>query len=532
MAENDVETKHQSSRCKVCKITFEDIYAFADHLQSKKHIKEVMKNKYADKYLEAKAQLDAKLLENKQLKKSSERTITSKDNREILKKTTHANKDEIKKNLSPGNDDSDSSNEDNDDDTRVYHCEACMKDCIGSKTHQLHLQGKKHLKNVKKLEQLSEIQEQKVIQKSENKTKEKSAVDKKIPVTSIEKPKTSKKEIFESFVDLNSDGGSSSSNEDSDEEAEVYTCEVCEKICTGSKSFELHLQGKKHRNNVKKIKLLKEMKRKKIIPQSSEDEHEDKSLLGIIIPSSQRTNAILNCKTCNKSCVGPEAFKQHCKSTPHKKKLAEIELLKNMEAEGLAPSGQDDDETVFARCDVCDKKFSGPLPYTQHMKSSSHLKQAGQLKAMGGIKDLFITKEEDSKIYCKECGKMFSGPVPFNTHLKSSVHGKLKKKSSLLDTLEKKHPELIKTIVDDEDNTLLGCKVCHVSLTGPEVAKDHFSSTKHKKAVAKKVQFKALREKLKNKKLLNISDDGKNHRKPDSSDSSSFESEFDIISEP
>ncbi|GFT58742.1 c2H2-type domain-containing protein [Nephila pilipes] len=338
-----------------------------------------------------------------------------------------------------------------------------------------------------------------------------------------EKPKSSEKLKVDE---------STSCSETSDDEDEVYTCEVCQKICTGLVSYKLHLEGKKHSKNVKKMKLLKKMRQDKLIPEVEAEPKED-TLLDKLMPHTQLASANIECKVCKKKCIGPEAFKQHCKSASHQKKVATGELLKNMEQEGLSPV-KANDETFFAHCDICMKGFSGPLPYMQHMESFAHLKQERHLEQMSKIKDLVINKDESSKFSCKECGKLFSGPVPFNAHLKSSAHGKTKKKNTLMDTLQKKHPEMLKAIItensddsDEDNNVMLGCKVCHMVFSGPEVAEDHFSSSKHKKAVKKKAEFRKFKQLQKAEKLT-----GSGGEKKSNSDvSSDFEDEFDIITE-
>ncbi|CAL1265029.1 unnamed protein product [Larinioides sclopetarius] len=431
------DPKGDTKICKVCKIPFSDIYTYAEHLESKQHMKGVMKKKYGEKYLAAKAKLDEKDLEE-DAKSPVNILNVSKEISKPVKKATNVVEKPVKSPISSSTKDSSGSDEDSDDD-----------------------------------------------------------------------------------------------------DDEVYTCEVCKKVCTGLLTYQLHLQGKKHLKNVRKVTLLKEMKEQKMIPEVSDEPKED-TLFDRLFPQSRHNSPNLECKVCKKKCLGPEAFKQHCKSESHKKKVATEELLKGMETEGLSPAKDqnDDDDSVFAHCDLCSKGFSGPLPYMQHMKSTAHLKQERHMQALGKIKNLIISKEEDSKFKCKECGKMFSGPVPFNAHLKSSAHGKMKKKSELMDSLEKKHPELIKTPApensdesDEDDSVLLGCKVCHMVFSGPEAANDHFTSSKHKKAVKKKAMFKKLKQQQKAGKLL-ASSNGAKEAKSDSDDSSEFEEEFDIIQEP
>ncbi|GFX20966.1 c2H2-type domain-containing protein [Trichonephila clavipes] len=421
-------------KCKACQITFPDIYAYTEHLESKEHAKGLMKKKYGEKYLQAKAKLDGETLENES-KISEEKP---KPPKEILK----------------------------------------APDIKSFKTH------------------------------------------------------TEKAKISENLkVDE-----SSNSSETSDDEADVYTCEVCKKVCTGFITYKLHLEGKKHIKNVQKIALMKKLKEDKLLPEV-EAQPKEGNFLDKLIPPTQLSFAKIECKVCKKKCVGPEAFRQHCKSASHQKKLAAEDLLKNMEKEGLSPS-KGGDETYFAHCDICMKDFSGPLPYIQHMESLAHLKQERHLDQMNRIKDLVISKEETSKLICKECDKMFSGPVPFNAHLRSAIHGKAEKKNELLNSLQKKHPEMIKTTVgdnsddsDEDDNVMLGCKICRMVFSGPEVAQDHFSSSKHQKAVKKKAQFKKFKQQQKAGRLLDISGGKKKSKQSNGDVSSEFEEEFDIITE-
>ncbi|XP_015915935.1 zinc finger protein 346 [Parasteatoda tepidariorum] len=354
-------------KCKICQMTFSDIYAYTDHLESKQHVKGIMKQKYGQKYLEAKEMLE---------EKHSKNNIESSENGSIEEKTN---------------------------------------------THE------------------------------------------------------------------------SEKDDDSDtDEDDVYTCDVCEKICTGLINYKLHLSGNKHLKKLKQIKTMKELKEKQMIPNGYKAP--DTDLLSQIMSKNVYASSDLMCEICNVKCTGPEVFKQHCKGEAHKKKEVKLRLKKEMEADGMpANTSREDFEDTYS-CDVCSKAFTGILPYKQHLESTTHLKQKRKNQSLEKVKDLCITSSSNAKLRCKECNKTFTGPAPFEDHLKSSSHGKLKKKKNLYEELEKNYPEMLKTSIrddsesEDSDGEIVkpACGICNMIFSGPEVALEHFSSEKHTKALKKK----------------------------------------------
>ncbi|KFM83206.1 Zinc finger protein 346, partial [Stegodyphus mimosarum] len=276
---------------------------------------------------------------------------------------------------------------------------------------------------------------------------------------------------------------------------DVYTCNICESICTGIINYNLHLAGKKHRKMENKIKLMKEIRKGGTL---SAAEHVDKNdlILDDLDVDKKFASSGITCDICSKECSGPEAFTQHLTGNSHKKNLAKQESINKDENAALKNISGD------YSCNICEKVFSGPFPYQQHLESISHLKRKDNLEELSKLNYSNINAEDSRNLQCSVCMKNFSGIIPFNIHLKSAAHQKYVRKNDILKELQKKHPELAMLPSVDSDNIkgedILVCMVCHVGFSGPESADDHFRSEKH----AKKTKIKRLSNKSSNKKQM------------------------------
>ncbi|KAG8188865.1 hypothetical protein JTE90_018271 [Oedothorax gibbosus] len=414
---------------------------------------------------------------------------------------------------------------------KVHKCKVCHIKCPDIESYVEHLESKDHNKELMKEKYGAKYLEAKA--KLDNTP----SISTKFPDEKPIRPKDQ------------SDQEQDSSNEDSsEEEVEVYTCELCRKICTGFISYQMHLNGKKHQKAVYKAKLLRKMKENDLMPKSSkENPPKEQSLLDMILGKAEYEYASqdIECEICQKKCSGPESYRQHCKSSAHQKKVAYKDLINEMITSGEGQQLTDGEGLQFSRCEVCHKNFSGLAPYQQHMAGTQHQKQAKHAEELSKIKDLIINAEDASKRFqCKECGKSFSGPVPFNDHLQSNVHAKLKKKSSQMKSLMENYPEFVKvpaSIQDSEDSDndsgpesfMLACDICHLVFSGPEAARDHVESSKHKKTIKKKALFKKSMKKKSAMKGTEASDAQKKLKKvikeTKIDSSSDSDSEFDII---
>lgn len=235
------------------------------------------------------------------------------------------------------------------------------------------------------------------------------------------------------------------------ENAEVYSCETCKKVCTGATNYKLHLLEKNHRKNLKKAEILQQLKKENIRPEN----------------------------------IAPVENIPHISNdSPH------------CLTDKLCENNNKNDLTEVPRCQVCSKSFSGLIQYTQHIQSELHSRHVLNAENLKNYQNLFI-RCEDGNIECKECKKHFNGPEPFIAHMKSPIHSKLKQKKDLLKSLLDKHPEMVvmsshanedKGSIDVTESGIF-CSSCHNVFSGPETARDHFQSPKHKKVVEEKKRF-------------------------------------------
>ncbi|GBN25921.1 hypothetical protein AVEN_83310-1 [Araneus ventricosus] len=157
------------------------------------------------------------------------------------------------------------------------------------------------------------------------------------------------------------------------------------------------------------------------------------------------------CKPCQKQFSGPEPYQQHLVSAGHKKKCGSLnEIMQSDETDFsvgnekinnnlLLGSSFAENQSVF-KCDICVMRFSGPVPYQQHLVSNGHKKKINaaelskQLATTGALpppdstlKDNYLGLGQSNtndlqKWYCDICKKQCSGPIPYHTHILSLDH--------------------------------------------------------------------------------------------------------------
>ncbi|KFM71355.1 Zinc finger RNA-binding protein, partial [Stegodyphus mimosarum] len=104
-------------------------------------------------------------------------------------------------------------------------------------------------------------------------------------------------------------------------------------------------------------------------------------------------------------------------------------LLQNVPSQKYNASGN----VFFSSCDICQKQFSGPEPYQQHIVSTSHLKKVAMRNLTAGSNS---SNSIINTLICKTCDKNFSGPVPYEQHLNSETHRKKVQSENLLGKLK------------------------------------------------------------------------------------------------
>lgn len=138
-----------------------------------------------------------------------------------------------------------------------------------------------------------------------------------------------------------------------------------------------------------------------------------------------------DCKVCQKVFSGPEPYKQHLESQAHKKKVA-------LQQNPTCVEGN-------LKCEPCNKAFSGPMPYAQHMSSETHKKKLQNIQyeekyvsqnssnSREGENGAVGEKEGENKLwFCTVCNKQCSGLIPYQQHMEGSTHFKNKRRMQIL----------------------------------------------------------------------------------------------------
>lgn len=202
-------------------------------------------------------------------------------------------------------------------------------------------------------------------------------------------------------------------------------CKPCMKSFTGLKPYTQHIQSDKHK--------------RKVI---------SSSLMGL---SDQ-----IECILCNISFDSAQNYHIHSLTVDHVNNMSKDrnDALNNLIVNSVSSSAENNDTSsedqtlipndetdstlsavrnsatsLFSECKICNKKFSGPVPYTAHITSAAHKKKA---EVGNGVLDAEGATENASNTFsCKLCKKVFTGPYPHQQHLISAAHKKVEVKSNL-----------------------------------------------------------------------------------------------------
>ncbi|KFM67879.1 Zinc finger protein 346, partial [Stegodyphus mimosarum] len=350
------------------------------------------------------------------------------------------------------------SDSDDSNDSLEIECDICDMDFTSVKSYEQHLKSKRHNKMLEK-----------------KKLKEK-----------FKKP---------SELEDNND------HDDDDEEQEEleFSCNICEKMFNEFSQYKAHMKGQVHSKNLKRLKLKEKLKdMEELIGSFVENDDDDDELF---------EKSFAHCTACQKSFSGPENYYGHLRSAAHEKKRKQQVLLEKLKKDNPdVKSGNNEDDEYF--CEMCDKFFTGLIPYFTHMESAIHRKELKRAKMAEDLKEFYI-RDEDGEFVCKECERSFNDPVLLKIHLIKKDHEKKKIKSDIMALLSN-HPEIIpikpseysdeegETSENDKDHyDFLICNICHLSFSGIRNAQEHVKSKKHLKVKQQRKELKALKKKLK-----------------------------------
>lgn len=277
-------------------------------------------------------------------------------------------------------------------------------------------------------------------------------------------------------------------------------CKPCGKTFTGEVCYNQHLQSEKHKR---------------------------KALLSLAYPSQNPSNnpipidiqpKLMQCTVCSLTFDSLKDFQSHSLSPEHAKNViehAENGMFKtggsgincntisssSGESSGNANKPLDKSDTLlsdfdnqrmcsaafqYSRCEVCNKLFSGPEPYKQHMNSEPHRKKVDLQKNH----PLVDPNQSISSLFtCEPCKKVFSGQIPYMQHMTSDIH---KKKLQHLEALERFNASKKPDVVGATDFNFQPattnpyfCKICNVQCSGIAPYEQHLTGSSHLKNVAK-----------------------------------------------
>lgn len=122
-------------------------------------------------------------------------------------------------------------------------------------------------------------------------------------------------------------------------------------------------------------------------------------------------------------------------------------------------------------CKPCDKTFSGPEPYQQHVVSEKHKKKVATPRELSG------------PLSCEPCQMTFTGPAPLQQHLASAVHAK--RASGAAQAAQTLASTLRSISIAPQkaagSGTKGGCVSCGIpSFVGAKAAFDHYESHEHR----------------------------------------------------
>ncbi|KAF8767434.1 hypothetical protein HNY73_020398 [Argiope bruennichi] len=305
---------------------------------------------------------------------------------------------------------------------------------------------------------------------------------------------------------------------------ETWKCDVCVKSFTGLVCFKQHEASEKHKKKMQMIsgwenfqKHVNSLEHAIMIQRKSGDlldqsisntfklKTENNQLMESTIPSINPVITLkpyAECKPCQKQFSGPEPYQQHLASAGHFKKCGHSKIMLNDEADSKVEDAKINSNlyndpqssiSAFARCDICQLSFTGLLPYQMHLESDSHRKKVGN-QLPGSSFD-----ENLSALKCDICSMTFSGPIPYQQHLISNGHKKKINASGLstqLTTTGSLFPleSTAKAIEQCNINDPRWyCDVCKKQCSGPIPYNSHLISRDH----SKKLRILAVEENLK-----------------------------------
>lgn len=271
-------------------------------------------------------------------------------------------------------------------------------------------------------------------------------------------------------------------------------CKVCDKSFSGIECYREHLASKKHIRKLEMHKMLN--------PDAKTETY------NVLENTKGQKNQQISCDLCSKTFYTIVEFQNHSVSEEHARMVLKEkpnfastsnELpgtvvdttsdIKNQISQGnVLPAN-------FSRCELCNKGFTGPEPYLQHIASAAHKKKeiaAASPDSLG-----------NKNLECAMCAKCFSGPECYQQHLVSIGHKKKLAETTCLICDEhfadfELYHQHINT--DNHKNRAASstkivsfyCEVCDIPCSGPIPYDQHLKGEMHKKKMINKNMSKEI----------------------------------------
>ncbi|XP_055928230.1 uncharacterized protein LOC129959431 [Argiope bruennichi] len=303
---------------------------------------------------------------------------------------------------------------------------------------------------------------------------------------------------------------------------ETWKCDVCAKSFTGLVCFKQHEASEKHKKKMQMISGVTFEASNPVIPDS----------------------ANFNCSVCTIFISGWENFQKHVNSLEHAIMIQrknndlldqsisstfKLKTENNQLMESTIPSiSPVTTLKPYAECKPCQKQFSGPEPYQQHLASAGHFKKCGQSKIM--LNDEADSKVGDAKTNsnlsndpqssisaferCGICQLSFTGPLHYQMHLESDSHRKKVGNQFSGSSFDENHSKIMlndeadskvgdakinSDLYDDPQSSISAferCGICQLSFTGPLHYQMHLESDSHRKKVGNQLPGSSFDENL------------------------------------
>ncbi|GFY67550.1 zinc finger protein [Trichonephila inaurata madagascariensis] len=239
------------------------------------------------------------------------------------------------------------------------------------------------------------------------------------------------------------------------ETLEKYYCDICKKQCVSRTPYEIHVLSRGHRKKAGNAEINTKVANIEESGSSSCSKSiETNSVLNTgAISTTDEVDNINNAKSSKYyyNVIRPPFSNHEVKCRKYNNNGLQLYFTERTHHKKKIDSSKDQTyETHFKcykRCVDCDKIFTGPLPYAQHLQGKAHKKKIAK-KLLKNIEIDSLLPATDStlqnsmqynsgdvkKYYCEICKKQCTCAIQYDTHILSIAH---KKMSKILKALEK-----------------------------------------------------------------------------------------------